>query len=67
VLKAFKKVKPNKGVPGIDGVSIEECEKDLKNNLFKLWNRMSSESYYPMSFKGVKIPKSKIFYNWTIE
>ena len=44
VQEAWEKVKANKGAPGVDGVSIEEFEKDLKNNLYKVWNRMSSGS-----------------------
>lgn len=57
VLEAYKKVKANKGAPGIDGVDFEEYEKDLKNNLYKLWNRMSSGSYFPQAVRGVSIPK----------
>ena len=57
VLGAYKKVKANRGAPGIDGVDFEEYEKDLKNNLYKLWNRMSSGSYFPQAVRGVSIPK----------
>lgn len=57
VLEAFKKVKANKGAAGIGGVSIEEYEKSLKNNLYKLWNRMASGSYFPQPVRGVEIPK----------
>ncbi|WP_241902374.1 hypothetical protein [Vibrio breoganii] len=42
VMTAFEKVKANKGGAGVDGVTIEDFEKDLKNNLYKIWNRMSS-------------------------
>ena len=52
VMEAYKMVKANKGAAGVDGVSIEEFEADLKNNLYKLWNRMSSGSYFPMPLKG---------------
>jgi RNA-directed DNA polymerase len=51
-------VRANKGAPGVDRVTIEEFESDLKNNLFKIWNRMSSGSYFPPSVKAVEIPKS---------
>jgi RNA-directed DNA polymerase len=57
VWEAYKKVKANHGAAGIDEVSIEEFERDLKNNLYKLWNRMSSGSYFPPSVKVVPIPK----------
>lgn len=57
VLEAFKKVKQNKGSAGIDEVDIEEFQKDLKANLYKIWNRMSSGSYFPPPVKAVEIPK----------
>jgi RNA-directed DNA polymerase len=57
VMEAFKLVSANKGAPGIDGKTIEELEADLKNNLYKLWNRMSSGSYFHKPVKGVEIPK----------
>ena len=57
VWEAYKKVKANRGAAGVDGQSLAEFEKDLKNNLFKLWNRMSSGSYFPPPVKLVEIPK----------
>ena len=57
VWKAYQQVKANKGVAGIDRETIQEFEKDLKGNLYKLWNRMSSGSYFPPPVKGVSIPK----------
>ncbi len=57
VLEAYKRVKANHGASGVDGVNFEEFEKDLKNNLYKLWNRMSSGSYFPKAVRGVEIPK----------
>lgn len=57
VWNAYKKVKANQGVAGIDEVSITEFDKDLKNNLYKIWNRMSSGSYFPPPVKAVSIPK----------
>lgn len=57
VREAFEKVKANKGAPGVDGVSIEEFETDLQNNLYKVWNRMSSGSYFPPPVRAVEIPK----------
>jgi len=57
VLEAYKRVKANQGAAGIDGVTFEVFERDLKDNLYKLWNRMSSGSYIPKAFKGVEIPK----------
>ena len=57
VLQAYYKVKANKGSPGIDGESIEMFEANLKNNLYRIWNRMSSGCYFPPSVKAVCIPK----------
>jgi hypothetical protein len=47
VFEAFKRVKANKGGYGVDSQSLSDFEKDLGNNLYKLWNRMSSGSYHP--------------------
>jgi group II intron reverse transcriptase/maturase len=57
VWEAYEKVKANKGAPGVDGCSIDEFEKDLKSNLYKIWNRMSSGSYFPPPVLAVEIPK----------
>jgi RNA-directed DNA polymerase len=57
VWEAWKKVKANKGAPGADGMSIEEFEKDLRGNLYKIWNRMSSGTYFPPPVRAVQIPK----------
>lgn len=57
VWDAYKKVKANQGAAGIDGVSILDFEKELKNNLYKFWNRMASGSYFPPAVKAVPIPK----------
>jgi RNA-directed DNA polymerase len=57
VLEAYRRVKANKGAAGCDGQSIEDFEKDLENNLYKIWNRMSSGSYFPPPVKRVEIPK----------
>ena len=56
-MKHFKRVKENKGAAGIDDESIEAFESDLKNNLYKIWNRMSSGSYFPPPVKAIEIPK----------
>lgn len=58
VQEAWRKVKANKGAPGVDGVSIEAFEKDLKNNLYRVWNRMSSGTWFPPPVKAVEIPKA---------
>ena len=55
---AYRRVRANKGSYGVDGESIEEFEEDLSNNLYKLWNRMSSGSYFPSPVKRVEIPKA---------
>jgi RNA-directed DNA polymerase len=57
VQEAFARVKANKGSAGVDGQSIEEFEQDLEKNLYKLWNRMSSGTYFPPPVKCVEIPK----------
>lgn len=57
VIEAYKRVKANKGSAGIDGVDFELFEKRLNNNLYKIWNRMSSGSYFPLPVKAVEIPK----------
>jgi group II intron reverse transcriptase/maturase len=58
VQEAYEVVKTNGGAPGVDGCSVEDFEADLKNNLYKIWNRMSSGSYFPPPVKAVAIPKS---------
>ena len=57
VWEAYRRVRANKGAPGVDGQSLEEFEKDLKENLYKIWNRMSSGSYFPPPVRAVEIPK----------
>jgi RNA-directed DNA polymerase len=58
VWEAYLRVKANKGAAGADGCTIEQYEQDLKDNLFKLWNRLSSGSYFPPPVKAVAIPKA---------
>ncbi|WP_406472357.1 group II intron reverse transcriptase/maturase [Streptomyces sp. NBC_01615] len=58
VKEAWEEVRANKGAPGVDGQSLEDFEKDLKNNLYRVWNRMSSGSYFPPPVRAVSIPKS---------
>jgi len=58
VLEAFKKVKANKGGAGVDRQTIEEFERNLKDNLYKIWNRLSSGSYMPPAVLRFEIPKS---------
>ena len=57
VWEAWRQVKANKGAPGVDGQTLEEFEADLKGNLYKIWNRMSSGSYFPPPVRAVEIPK----------
>ena len=54
---AWLKVKENGGAAGADGVTIEQFEEDLSGNLYRLWNRMSSGSYFPGPVRAVEIPK----------
>jgi RNA-directed DNA polymerase len=57
VWEAYRKVAANKGAPGVDEVTLSEFDADLKNNLYKIWNRMSSGSYFPPPVRAVEIPK----------
>lgn len=65
IYEAYKRVKANKGCEGVDEQSLKGFEQDLENNLYKLWNRMSSGSYtstgsvhrFPQPVKRVEIPK----------
>ena len=58
VWEAYRRVAANKGAPGVDEVTLEAFETDLKDKLYKIWNRMSSGSYFPPPVKAVEIPKS---------
>ena len=51
-------MRANKGAPGVDEVTLEEFDKDLKDNLYRIWNRMASGSYFPPPVRAVEIPKS---------
>jgi group II intron reverse transcriptase/maturase len=57
VWEAYKKVKANKGSAGIDGISLEMFDEKLSGNLYKIWNRLTSGSYFPPPVKEVEIPK----------
>ena len=57
VWEAYRRVAANKGAPGVDGQALEEFEADLEDNLYKIWNRMSSGSYFPPPVRAVEIPK----------
>jgi len=57
VYEAWEKVRANKGAPGVDAVSIGRFQEQMGDNLYKLWNRMSSGSYFPGPVRGVEIPK----------
>jgi RNA-directed DNA polymerase len=57
VWEAYKRVKANGGAAGVDSESVEEFEKNLKDNLYKIWNRMSSGAYFPPPVRSIGIPK----------
>ena len=57
VWEAYKRVKANRGAAGVDGESLAIFEEDLKDNLYKVWNRMSSGCYFPPPVRLVEIPK----------
>jgi RNA-directed DNA polymerase len=58
VYEAYLRVKANQGAAGVDGDSIEDFERNLKRNLYKIWNRMSSGTYFPPPVRSVEIPKN---------
>ena len=58
VMEAYRKVRANKGGAGVDEISLKEFDEDLSKNLYKIWNRMASGSYFSMPVKEVIIPKS---------
>jgi RNA-directed DNA polymerase len=58
VWEAYQRVKDNKGAAGVDGQSIAGFEADLRDNLYKIWNRMSSGTYFPPAVLAVEIPKT---------
>ena len=57
VWEAYKQVKANRGAAGVDGQSIEDFDRDLSKNLYRIWNRMGSGSYFPPPVRRVDIPK----------
>ena len=57
VMEAYKHVKANRGAAGIDDETIDAFELNLKNNLYRIWNRMSSGTYFPPAVKQVSIPR----------
>lgn len=57
VWQAWEQVKANQGAAGVDEVELEEFEDRLQDNLYKVWNRMSSGSYFPAPIRSVEIPK----------
>jgi RNA-directed DNA polymerase len=60
VWEAYRRVKANKGGAGVDEQSIREFERDLHGNLYKLWNRLSSGTYFPPPVRAVEIPKRDV-------
>ena len=58
VWEAYKRVKANRGAAGVDGQTLTKFEGNVANNLYKLWNRLSSGSYMPPAVRRVEIPKS---------
>ena len=56
VWEAYKRVKANQGAAGVDAESVEQFERKLKDNLYKIWNRMSSGTYFPPPVRRVAIP-----------
>ena len=63
VMEAYKCLKANHGAAGTDGVNFAKFDKDLKSNLYKIWNRMSSGCYFPIAVRGVEILKIVEYYH----
>ncbi len=61
VWEAYRQVKANQGAPGVDGVTLEQFDADLKNQLYRIWNRMSSGSYFPPALRALV----KVAGRWT--
>lgn len=59
VWDAYQRVKANRGSAGVDRQSLEDCDQDLTNNLYRLWNRLASGSYFPPPVRMVEIPKAQ--------
>ncbi len=59
IMEAYKTVRVNNGAAGVDGKSLGKFEDNLKDELYKIWNRMSSGSYYPSAVRAVEIPKKR--------
>ena len=57
VWEAYQRVKANKGSAGVDGQTIEDFDREMSANLYRIWNRMSSGSYFPPPVRAVPIPK----------
>ena len=57
VWEAYRRVKANRGAAGVDGQTIEDFDRDPSRNLYRIWNRMSSGSYFPPAVEAVPIPK----------
>ena len=58
VWEAYRKVRANKGAPGVDEVTLSDFDAGLRDNLYRIWNRMSSGSYFPPPVRAVEIPKA---------
>lgn len=58
LMQAWDKVKVNRGAPGVDAIGVDRFEEHVQDNLYKLWNRMSSGSYFPPPVRMVPIPKA---------
>lgn len=59
VVETYKLVKENAGTAGVDQQSLEVFDRNLKDNLYKIWNKMLSETYFPQPVKAVPIPKKQ--------